>query len=318
MMRNLLPYFEGVDPFIFETGGMTARLHLDPSNGHAQFMPIPDSDDLSNFYNSQYKRPDHSTPQAEYDRASEVATGLISYLKDSAGISPPFTAHDVGCAFGALTYGFLHNNIVATGNDASHAMVDAGNHFCRGALSAKPLSEALEDIPYKLDLVTILHSLEHMQEPQQVLQTIFPKLSGRGVVYICVPNGHSLQAMVGGRRQDPCINFPGHLHYFTPKSLVEHIEEAGFLPLSLSTRYLPSIEGGLKGLQALLGAPESLMPSPASWVQAICENLLGYEIFLLACHPDNRSALRAPDVKSRAEQSFNFFKACSRYESHVM
>lgn len=316
---RLVPYAEGSDGFVETIGSLTGRLHLDRDTGHASFRPLPSEAELSAFYNGPYVRPAKGlNPEAEYTQAvREVARGLVAYLKEAAGFGDSFTAHDVGCAYGALTYGLQALGVTATGNEANREEVEQGNRFCKGALSAKPLAEALRDLPYEVDLFTALHVLEHLPDPLAHLRAMAGKVSKEGVVYICVPNGHSLQALLGGRRKDPCYNFPGHLQYFTPKSLVRMVQSAGLEPIVLATRPLPHMEGGYPALEQLLGVPVDLMPDVVAWSSACAANLLGYELFLMAARPENTRARREPLIVERAEKAYRAFCLRSSFEERV-
>lgn len=311
-----VPYQEGADAFAETAGELSARLHLDPETGHARFEPLPSPEQLSGFYNGPYVRPGKRLdPAAEYTPAVlEVARGLRAHLQRVAGFGEHFTAHDVGCAYGALTWGLLALGVTSTGSEANREEVRAGNAYCRGALSDKPLAAALAELDYEIDLFTALHVLEHLPDPLAALRDMRARLSRDGVVYICVPNGHSLQAMLGGRRKDPCYNFPGHLQYFTPKSLLAMLHAADLQPVELTTRALPHMEGGVPGLEQLLGAPAALMPDASAWSAACCANLLGYELFVLACRPDNARAVRDPSVAVKAERAYQAFRTRSAFE----
>lgn len=308
-MMEFLPYREGDDLFEETAGPLKGRLHVDPETGHGIFLPAPTEEALSEFYNGIYIRPYKSfDPERAFTPAVvEVATAVAAHMQKIAGLPPVFRTHDVGCAFGSLTYGFQQIGMNATGNEANKQEVAQGNPYCQNGLSDKPLAVALAESGQPIDLVTALHVFEHFPDPVAALKAVAEHLSPVGVVYICVPNGHSLQAMIGGRRKDPCYNFPGHLQYFTPKSILALLKSAGLDPIQLDTRAILHMEGGYKGAEALLGLPAELMVNASAWSNAALQNLLGYELWALAALPSNTTAQRDPGIFERAETAHKAF-----------
>lgn len=69
--------------------------------------------------------------------------------------------------------------------------------------------------------------LEHEQEPADLLARAWRALKPGGATIIKVPNYDSVNRRVMGDRW--CgFRFPGHVNYFTPQSLREMVEAAGF------------------------------------------------------------------------------------------
>lgn len=71
----------------------------------------------------------------------------------------------------------------------------------------------------EFDLVTLIHSLEHFSSPFSILDQLRPKLSSSGQLFVQVPNA----------LENPFdIVVADHLMHFTPRTLAQLIERAGF------------------------------------------------------------------------------------------
>jgi len=114
----------------------------------------------------------------------------------------------------------------------------------------------LEQVPYfqneKFDVVTMFHVLEHVSQPQQLLQTILLHLKEDGVVYIEVPNSDASLLWIAdivirffgkswSSRLSP-LHAPFHSFGYSPKSLKFLLEHNGF-QLIHSDTYSGAVRG---------------------------------------------------------------------------
>lgn len=88
--------------------------------------------------------------------------------------------------------------------------------------------------PFKL--ITLWHVLEHLPDPLKTLQEVFELLVDNGRVIIEVPNSNSLMAKVFRSNWFPW-DLPRHLCHFTPATLSDLLNRAGFQGINLS--FLP-------------------------------------------------------------------------------
>ena len=91
-----------------------------------------------------------------------------------------------------------------------------------------PALQGLESLPDgKFSAVTLRSYLEHESQPLQVLTEICRILRDDGVAIIKVPNYGSINRLVMGKKW--CgFRYPDHQNYFTPKTLRQMGEKAGF------------------------------------------------------------------------------------------
>jgi SAM-dependent methyltransferase len=92
---------------------------------------------------------------------------------------------------------------------------------------------------HHFDVVHSAQMLEHLTDPSAILADIKRVLRPGGVLYVDVPNYHTLSIRLG--RDDFWLNNPPeHLNYFTPKTLRRLLAQNGFTEIQLST------SGGMK------------------------------------------------------------------------
>jgi hypothetical protein len=312
---SFVPYREWHDRFIEHYEGFSSRLYVDTATGHGRFQPMPSAALLDRFYNGTFTRSDSfPTPEAEFTpQVIDIVSNTRDYVREITGLPETFTYHDVGCGFGAGVWAARQLGLSATGNEANRAWVDAANPHCDGALSAEPLEEVLAGLGYEVDLFFCAHVLEHVADPQSILALMAHHISARGAAYLCVPNTHSLRAMLGGRRGDPAYQFPMHLNYFTPKSLCTMLRTVGLEPIQIETRPLDEVApDGRSPVDDLMAAPPHLQVDPEAWDDAVCANLLGGELFVLATRLDNATAHRDPELEHRVDLAFERFMTARR------
>jgi 2-polyprenyl-3-methyl-5-hydroxy-6-metoxy-1,4-benzoquinol methylase len=94
-----------------------------------------------------------------------------------------------------------------------------------------------------IDVVTMVHVLEHLVDFAAILAGVRELLQPRGIFYVEVPNAASLRARLSESFLKPWFNantqkylaFPIHLYYFSPRSLVRFLKRHGFEVLELRT-----------------------------------------------------------------------------------
>lgn len=95
----------------------------------------------------------------------------------------------------------------------------------------------------QMDVVTMVHVLEHLVDFADILAGVRELLQPRGIFYVEVPNATSLRARLSESFLKPWFNanaqkylaFPIHLYYFSPRSLVRFLKRHGLEVLELRT-----------------------------------------------------------------------------------
>jgi SAM-dependent methyltransferase len=86
--------------------------------------------------------------------------------------------------------------------------------------------ERIEDTTGPFDVITLWHSLEHVQSPRDVLMALSERLPPGGFLLVAVPNGDSVQAQVFGSGWFH-LDVPRHLFHFTPPALSRLLAHCG-------------------------------------------------------------------------------------------
>lgn len=148
---------------------------------------------------------------------------------------------DVGCGDGVLK-SFIKNkvdNIYGLDNDK--LSVDKCKLLYKKVTLINLNSQ---NIPYKnnyFDCVTCLDVIEHIIDPEMLLNKIYKILKPNGILIISTPNirftDHILKLICNGTfpktSLDASIYDGGHIHFFTYKDLITLLKETGFKILSI-------------------------------------------------------------------------------------
>lgn len=101
-------------------------------------------------------------------------------------------------------------------------------------------TEALADIEDKsLDVVTMWHVMEHIQEPDKMWKELYRILDDTGIAVIALPNSASYDAQ-RYKEQWAAYDVPRHLWHFTPSTIMHWGEKHGFL---LERQYTMPFDG---------------------------------------------------------------------------
>ena len=95
--------------------------------------------------------------------------------------------------------------------------------------------------PQSFDVVTMIELLEHVPNPQQILQSAARWLRPGGLLYLTTPNARSLNQRVLGLEWS-VVSPPEHLVLWTPKGLRHALAKSGFQDLRIRTEGLNPYE----------------------------------------------------------------------------
>ena len=144
----------------------------------------------------------------------------------AAGARAPARVVDAGAGRGRFVAAAREAGYEARGVEPSRRGVDAGlAHY--GVLLERSAIEdaAVED--GSVDVVTLWHVLEHVDDPRAALRAIHRWLRPGGALVVGVPNLSSVQAVVGGPRWYH-LDVPRHRTHFTAAGLRTLLRAEGF------------------------------------------------------------------------------------------
>ena len=162
---------------------------------------------------------------------------------------------DIGCDTGtflaaSLGLGFVHRVGVEPGREAALRAATLPGVDIR-----QKLFDPNDFRPGSIQLLTMIHVLDHLVEPVEFIRRTRPLLDSEGVVVTVVHNIKSILARLAGRNWSPISVM--HFDYFTPDSLRWAYETAGFttlkvvrtrnyFPLFHLVRFAPVLPPGLR------------------------------------------------------------------------
>jgi 2-polyprenyl-3-methyl-5-hydroxy-6-metoxy-1,4-benzoquinol methylase len=171
------------------------------------------------------------------------------YAEKGGGIVPcPHAAHrkcldlidggatvlDVGCATGYLSFELKEKDCKVIGLEVDPEMAEEARLYCDKVILGN--AENIE-LPYKeyFDVILYADVLEHLRNPLEVLIRFKSYIKQKGYIVVSIPNVANwfvrLSLLFGKFNYSSkgcAILEPGHLRFFTLKTVKEMLEEAGF------------------------------------------------------------------------------------------
>jgi SAM-dependent methyltransferase len=134
---------------------------------------------------------------------------------------------DIGCASGTLLWLARQNGFEVKGVEVSKGSAEFANRI----LGLDVFCGQLEDARFQdgqFDVVTMIHSLEHVPEPRRTLKEISRILAHDGVFIAIVPNFASWSALEKAA-QWKWLQPENHYSHFTPESILALANREGFV-----------------------------------------------------------------------------------------
>jgi len=201
------------------------------------YLPLPDRSKLSEFYPEDYWWSAEGQARGRLGRLMSRLEELYrefvvaDHVRFLAFCAHKFAAGgklllDIGCGSGVFLHVARKHGFLAHGMDASaHAVEIAQRQY--GLSVRKGEIGSLVWEPYRFDLVTMFHVLEHLPDPRVGLRFAGRLLRPTGALVIQVPNLKSIQArLFAGYWYG--LDVPRHVINFTPKGLALLLNEEGF------------------------------------------------------------------------------------------
>lgn len=144
---------------------------------------------------------------------------------------------DVGSGGGRFVHHMAKHGWDATGVDFSPAAlafarrIDSGARFVQGSLADCEFPAG------RLDVITMWQVLEHIAEPQPLLERCRRLLAPGGMFVAAVPNIEGLSSRLAGERWWG-LDVPRHLVHYSPVTLNRALERVGFRVLATRHRSL--------------------------------------------------------------------------------
>ena len=194
--------------------------------------PVPPLELLTNYYHNEFGSWESSEQIEEhYQKAatSKIYSLVFKYIPTSEiGI-------DFGCGYGGLVQAL--NNIGYSnfiGTDVGKSCIEVGQK--RGNKNIYLAGNQPEIFNSNLNFITCSHVIEHVPDLAVFINTIKNLLTENGYLFLALPNGGHLPAFLGDFSRFDWFQFPMHLNYFTPESLIRFFHNNGFEIIDLQSQ----------------------------------------------------------------------------------
>jgi 2-polyprenyl-3-methyl-5-hydroxy-6-metoxy-1,4-benzoquinol methylase len=187
--------------------------------GHIFADPYPKPE----FIFSLYSRVEDPAYDQEAEGRSKNFLGILKELEKRLPDKGPL--FDVGAATGILLQlararGWTPSGIEASAWAVTFAAEKRGISLVQGFFEETSLA------PGSFRAVTMVDFIEHTPKPREAVRKAHEILAPGGILCLVTPDVHSPAARIAGKRWWHLR--PGHLAYFSEKSLIMLLEDAGF------------------------------------------------------------------------------------------
>ena len=161
-------------------------------------------------------------------------------ILETVGFSPR-SVLDFGAGEGHLVNALREMGLAAEGIETS----PSGRAAARRMYGLELRAEVPADLCGQFQLVTLIHSLEHVADPVRTLTELRAAVEPGGMVFIEVPHAGSVDMWWPPRRRE-ILDLPVHLYHFVPGTLVRIVERAGLRVVVLRLSNPDILEWALK------------------------------------------------------------------------
>jgi len=208
-------------------------------DGWRTVQPPPSAEALKAFYANEYFQASHGTYAPDYSQAERAHRDLIArtllFAAESARGRGAGTFLEVGCGEGWLLAAANRAGFDVRGLDFSD---DGLKRHHPDLVASATFGDAFDNLERlietgaRFDVVAMEHVLEHVLDPEALLQRLPRLIAPGGVCAITVPNDFSplqLAARAAGHvDREFWLAPPQHLNYFEAGSLTALLNRLGF------------------------------------------------------------------------------------------
>jgi SAM-dependent methyltransferase len=238
-MDNAEPIAVGED-FEYRTSPDTFQAVRCQRCGLVYLDPRPHTDELDRIYPPSYHAFDFSEERfglVYQVRRRLEARRLLSWC---AGLPPDARILDIGCGDGfhlGLLQEFGRKGWTVEGVDADKKAVEAATK--RKLKVHHGTVQQLEQTGRTYHLAILIQTIEHVDNPRQVLESICRILTPGGRLVVVTDNVETLDFRLFGGRHWGGYHFPRHWNLFSKETLSKLAESAGFEVEEMATILSP-------------------------------------------------------------------------------
>ena len=182
--------------------------------------------EIADYYASYYSIENLNIPNFIHESLKSTVSTFSKYRTANGNLC------DFGFGAGALLQVAHKDGWHCSGTEYSMDAIRLGKasgwevHF--GDLDEK-------DLPGPFDVITIIETLEHVQDPSRLIEEASIRLRRGGLIYGTTPNGLSLNSRLLGEKWS-VLSFPEHPILLSRQALLSILTEAGFTSIEIKSR----------------------------------------------------------------------------------
>ena len=182
---------------------------------------------------------DHYYDQARFELSSVVAHSLERQVLSFVPFRSSGKILDIGFGEGGLLQIAEGQNWQCYGTEISPRSLEYGAQ--QGWVVSDNANNDVRFMPQSFDVVTMIELLEHVPNPQEIIQAAAHWLRPGGLLYLTTPNARSLNQRLLGLDWS-VFSPPEHLVIWSPKGIQHALHSAGFQSLRIRTEGLNPYE----------------------------------------------------------------------------
>lgn len=192
-------------------------------------FPLPKEKIINDYYQNNFRY------EAGFLAEKRIRQRAKIILKNLIWLNPNGkTLLDVGSGFGYFLEEAKKNNFKILGLEPSKKL------FSQNILNKNIKNNTFENYfkknKRKFDFITLIHVIEHLNNPKQIIQSAIKLLNGNGILYIETPNLNS-HLFWTEKENYTFLTPPDHLWIFSKKSLETIIRDISLIKVVRTSTY---------------------------------------------------------------------------------
>ena len=212
-------------------------VHRCPACGLIFMHPIPGAEELAGIYSEEYYTASAGEKHYTYLDERKNPRGhravnrarlkrALREIRKTFPSSDPPNFLDVGCSFGALVQEANALGCRGCGIDISAYAAEHAQSEGLDVRRADPVNIPDFGVQPGFHIVSMIEVIEHLPDPRAALAEIARVMAPEGLLILQTANMDGRQARKAGPEYHYYL--PGHLYYFSRKTLTRLLEECGF------------------------------------------------------------------------------------------
>ena len=216
------------------------KIISDPKHHYLRVDPRPSIEEVEKYYQEDFyseANPSFNDSSLEVQQKDKNFFNsrwerIYQICKEHFGNMSSKSVYDIGFGYAQTLLYFKQKGLVCSGIEPSQEGVDYAQNQGINGKNGGIEDEQSYITDKKQDIVLLINVLEHLRTPYETLVNIKKHLiANNGILIIDVPNEYNAFQVTANKEYDLkewWLAPPKHINYFTPSSLKQLLQEAGF------------------------------------------------------------------------------------------